>query len=105
MKSFRFVLLVLASCITGRCEATSGDRSVTRVVNMLKAMLAKSKEDGDKDRKIYGKFLCYCNTNKAEKSGEIKKRTKEIAVLESKIEELKGSTGELSTECAKLKAE
>merc|ERR1712050_286366 len=62
-------------------------------------------EDGDKDRKIYGKFLCYCNTNKAEKSGEIKKRTKEIAVLESKIEELKGSTGELSTECAKLKAD
>jgi len=105
MKSFPCVLLMLAACITGVSEATSGDRAVTKVVKMLKAMLAKSKEDGDKDRKIYAKFLCYCNTNKADTTGEIKTRTKEIALLESKIEELRGSTGELSSECAKLAAD
>merc|ERR1719223_2136644 len=68
-------------------------------------MLAKSKEDGDKDRKIYAKFLCYCNTNKANKIDQSKTRTKEISVLESRIEELKAGTGELSSECAKLSAD
>jgi len=105
MKSLRYVFLVLAACITGYCEATSGDRAVTEVVNLLETMLAKSKEDGDKDRKIYAKFLCYCNTNKANKIDQIKTRTKEISVLESRIEELKAGTGELSSECAKLSAD
>jgi len=72
---------------------------------MLKKMLAKSKADGDKDREIYAKFMCYCRTNKADKEGEIKKRTKEISILQSKIEELKGGTGKLSSECAKLAAD
>jgi len=105
MKSFSCVIFLLAACITGHCEASSGERVVTKVVNLLKAMLAKSKEDGDKDRKIYAKFLCYCNTNEAEKTDEIKARTKEISLLESKIEELKGSNGELSAENAKLVAD
>jgi len=94
--------------MTGPCEASEasyGKRSVTKVVNLLKAMLAQSKQDGDKDRKMYAKFLCYCNTNKAEKTDEIKTRTKDIGLLESKVEELKGSNGELSSECAKLAAD
>jgi len=85
--------------------ATKEDRTITKVVKMLEGMLEKSKEDGDQDRKIYSKFLCYCNEKKATKTREIGELAKTIALLEDKIAELKGSNGALSSEAAKLKAD
>jgi len=43
-------------------------------------------------------------TSEAEKTASIKKETENIGLLESKIEELQGDTGGLSSECADLKA-
>jgi hypothetical protein len=91
-----------AAATVGAAKAKD-DRTVTKVVKMLEGMLEKSKVDGDKDREIYAKFLCYCNTKKEEKTKEISELTEVIAQLENKIAELKGSTGELSSEVAKLK--
>jgi len=66
-------------------------------------MLEKSQKEGDEERVIYAKFKCYCDTNEAEKKASIKELTKQISVLESKIAEIQGDTGGLSTECAELK--
>merc|ERR1719253_733094 len=80
------------------------DRTITKVVKLLQDMLEKSQKEGDEERVIYAKFKCYCDTSEAEKRAEIKQLTETIALLESQIEELMGSTGGLSEECAKLKA-
>lgn len=85
--------------------SSTGSQVVTQVVKLLEDMLEKSKADGDADRKTYAKFLCYCNTQKETKTEEIGKLTEEISLLETKLEELKGSNGELSSECAKLKSD
>jgi len=66
-------------------------------------MLEKSKKDGDADREIYAKFKCYCDTNEQEKTEQIAELTKDISLFESKIEELQGSSGELSVDRAKIK--
>jgi DNA repair exonuclease SbcCD ATPase subunit len=81
------------------------DRAVTKVVKLLEGMMVKSKEDGDKDRNLYAKFKCYCDTQEAKKTAEIEGLTTNIARLESSIEKLKGATGELSTECSQLRAD
>merc|ERR1719181_2062710 len=81
------------------------DRAVTKVVKLLESMLTKSKADGDKDREVYAKFKCYCDTQEAKKTKEIADLDTDIARLESKIEKLKGSTGTLSTECSQLRAD
>eukprot|EP00929_Paragymnodinium_shiwhaense_P117642 TRINITY_DN884_c0_g3_i4.p1 TRINITY_DN884_c0_g3~~TRINITY_DN884_c0_g3_i4.p1 ORF type:complete len:753 (-),score=336.81 TRINITY_DN884_c0_g3_i4:58-2316(-) len=97
-------LLFAAVGLRGAWSAqVKGDRAVTKVVKLLEGMLEKSKEDGDKDREIYAKFKCYCDTQEAKKTQEIDDLSAEIASLESKIEELLGSTGALSTECAELR--
>merc|ERR1719506_2205031 len=94
-----FVVLTLAAGV-----AVEKDRTITKVVKLLQGMLDKSKKEGDEERVIYAKFKCYCDTSEAEKTASIKKETEAIGLLESKIEELQGDTGGLSSECADLKA-
>jgi hypothetical protein len=91
--------------VTLRRTASGEDRTITKVVKMLETMLEKSKVDGDADREIYSKFVCYCNDKKAQKTKEIDELTKVIALLEDDIAKLKGSSGVLSVELAKLKAD
>jgi len=97
--------LVAASLAVSCDAAASKDSTITKVVKILQDMLAKSKKEGDEERTIFAKFKCFCDQNEAEKKESISDLGKEINVLSSKIEELQGSTGGLSTECAKLKAD
>jgi large subunit ribosomal protein L24 len=100
MKSFVCALVLLAF----GASATK-DKTITKVVKVLEEMMEKSKADGDKDRNLYAKFKCYCDTQTAKKTGEVEDLAGDIARLQSKIEETKGSTGDLSSECAQLRAD
>jgi len=72
-------------------------------VKILQDMLAKSKEEGDEEREIFGKFKCFCDQNEREKKESIEQLGKDINVLSSKIEELQGSTGAQSSEANQLR--
>jgi len=85
--------------------AVSSDRTIGKVVKLLEGMLEKSKEDGESERVVFAKFKCYCDKEKEEKEGIVKDMTTMIGVLGSKIEDLQGSSGQLSQECAKLQAD
>merc|ERR1719162_1284208 len=97
-----FALFALFALCSG-AAVVEKDNTITKVVKLLQGMLDKSVSEGDDERKIYAKFKCYCDTSEADKTESIKDGKEEIALLESKIEELQGSTGELSSECADLK--
>jgi len=98
-----FLLLFLGTeFATAKTEM--GDKTITKVVKLLQNMLDKSKDEGDEERKIFAKFKCYCDQSDAEKTKAIDENTKLISLLESEIEELQGSNGELSSQCADLKA-
>jgi len=102
MKVFAFLAFLAFSNAAVTIE--EGDRTITKVVKLLQGMLDKSVKEGDEERKIYAKFKCYCDSSTAEKTANIKDLTETIQILESKIEEIQGDTGELSSECADLKA-
>jgi len=95
-----FALLALCS---GSATVTH-DNTITKVVKLLQGMLDQSVTEGDEERKIFAKFKCYCDQNEAEKNTNIDNLKETISLLESKIEELQGSTGVLSSEVADLKA-
>ena len=103
MKAMQALLLLAAVVAPARAVHTQ-DKTITQVVKLLQHMLEKSKEDGENDRKLYAKFKCYCDTSEADKTASIKTQTELIDLLESKIAELQGDTGGLSSECADLKA-
>eukprot|EP00747_Dinoflagellata_sp_TGD_P137759 gnl/TRDRNA2_/TRDRNA2_175726_c0_seq31.p1 gnl/TRDRNA2_/TRDRNA2_175726_c0~~gnl/TRDRNA2_/TRDRNA2_175726_c0_seq31.p1 ORF type:complete len:743 (+),score=298.14 gnl/TRDRNA2_/TRDRNA2_175726_c0_seq31:100-2328(+) len=99
------LLLLFVGSVAGlETGAATQDRTITKVVKLLQGMLDKSKEDGDKEHKLFAKFKCYCDSNEEEKTANIKELTKQIGILESKIEELQGSNGQLSTACAELRS-
>jgi len=83
----------------------TGDRTITKVVHILEDMLESSKKDGDADKGVFAKFKCYCNTKKTAKTTSIEALTREISMLESKIEAIRGSTGALSTSNAQVKTD
>jgi len=97
--------LALGTLFPQGVMASKGDKTITRVVKILEGMMTKSKEDGAKDRELYAKLKCYCDTKEEEKTNEIAELTKEIDILGNEIEELQSSNGVLSTECAKLDAD
>jgi|EP00427_Karlodinium_veneficum_P018951 hypothetical protein len=97
-----FALMAVSPEATATSAQTQ-DRTITKVVKLLQEMSEKSKEEGDEERVLYAKFRCYCDNSEAEKKEEIEELTKTISLLESKIEELQGSSGEESTSSADLK--
>eukprot|EP00929_Paragymnodinium_shiwhaense_P007311 TRINITY_DN111232_c0_g1_i1.p1 TRINITY_DN111232_c0_g1~~TRINITY_DN111232_c0_g1_i1.p1 ORF type:complete len:714 (+),score=290.58 TRINITY_DN111232_c0_g1_i1:82-2223(+) len=96
--------LATASANVGEA-AISGEKTISKVVKLLEGMLDKSKEDGEAERVIFAKFRCYCDKEKEEKEGVVEEMTTMIGVLGSKIEDLQGSSGQLSQECAQLQAD
>merc|ERR1719169_269007 len=100
-----FALFALLAVSTARETRQGGDRTITKVVKLLQGMLEKSKAEGEEEEVIYGKFKCYCDQNEAEKKASIETLTDQIMVLESKIAEIQGETGELSSDCAQLKTD
>jgi hypothetical protein len=100
-----FALFACKTLVEAKGEAKGEDRTISKVVKVLQHMLDMSVKDGDNERVVYAKFKCYCDTSEAEKKASIKQLTETIAILESQIEEIMGSTGGLSEECAKLKAD
>jgi len=97
--------LALAGLTVGSHAAVTKDNTITKVVKILQDMLAKSKEEGDEERTIFAKFKCFCDDNEREKKESISDLGKDINVLSSKIEELQGSTGGMSSEAAQLRSD
>jgi len=85
-------------------RTTESDRTITKVVKLLRKMLDESKKEADEERTLYAKFKCYCNQNEEEKKESIEKLTKQIGQMEAKIDELQASNGILSSEIAQLQA-
>jgi len=97
------VLVFLALLMIG-ADATvqKGDKTISKVIKMLQAMLVKSKADGEKDIKLFAKYKCYCDSNAAEKQKAIADSTAAIELLAGEIGQLQAETGVLSTDNANL---
>merc|ERR1719240_2256682 len=74
------------------------NRPVSKVITLLKDMLAQLEKEGEEDEEIYEKMACWCETNDKEK-------TKAIADAEQRIEDLTSSIEEMTAASARLNAE
>ena len=62
-------------------------------------------EEGDTEKSLYSKFKCYCDTNDAEKTEQIDTLSKSAGLLESAIDNVQATNGELSAQTAQFKAD
>merc|ERR1719326_2857012 len=86
-----------------RFDAESAkNRPVSKVITLLKEMLAQLHKEAEEDQDIYDKLACWCETNDREKTKAIKEAEEKIDMLLSKIEELTGMSAQFDTEIKNL---
>jgi len=103
MKLSVMALTILLPALVVTTSAFGGDRPVTKIVKQLQNMLDASEKEGEDDQKLFAKFQCFCDSKEKTLKDEISSATTNIAAAHAQIMELKGSTGELSMDVAKLR--
>jgi len=76
----------------------NGANPIRRVVNMLQAMQKKCEEEGEKEKELYEKFICYCKTNTGELTASIAAAQTKIAELETQVAEDSAAKSQLDEE-------
>merc|ERR1719262_1557805 len=81
------------------------NRPVSKVITVLKDMLAQLEKEGEEDEEIYEQVACWCETNDKEKTKAIGDAEQRITDLTTKIEELTATSSRLTQELKHLKVE
>jgi len=81
------------------------NRPVSKVITLLKDMLAQLEKEAAEDEEIYDKMACWCETNDKEKTKSIAEAEARIADLTTKIEEYTAASARLNTEIKNLEKE
>jgi len=112
----RTALAALAAAVAQASEVTyasklsqdltdAKNRPVSKVITLLKDMLAQLEKEAEEDEAIYDKMACWCETNDKEKTKSIAEAEARIADLTTKIEEYTASSARLNTEIKNLEKE
>merc|ERR1719313_1980051 len=79
-------------------NAASGANPIRKVVTMLQMMINKIEAEQKKEKALYDKFMCYCETSDGELSKAIEDANVKIPQLESDIKEAVEEKARLETE-------
>jgi len=96
---------VMAAVASAAQNDGDKNRPVSKVITLLKDMLAQLEKEGEQDQEIYDKMACWCDTNDKEKTKSIDEAETRIEQLTSSIEELTANSARLNTEIKNLEQE
>jgi len=97
-----FAVAFLTQAIAIRSSEGNSENPIDKVVEFLRKLLSKSRDEGETEAKMYSEFRCYCEENDKSASANLVHVTEAISKLESEVESLQAENGEMSTQCAKL---
>jgi len=81
------------------------NRPVSKVINILKQMIADLEKEGEEDEEVYQQMGCWCTTNEEEKTQAIAAGETRDNDLVAAIEELTANSARLNTEIQNLNKE
>jgi len=96
--------LVAAEAAVATTQAEK-NRPVTKVINLLKDMMATLEKEANEDEEVYEKVACWCQTNDKAKTASISAAEDSITQLTANIEEFTANSARLNTEIKNLEAE
>lgn len=76
---------------------------IRKVINLLQQMAIKVEEEEKAETEMYDKFMCYCDTGKAELGKAVKDAQTKIPQLESSIDETSSAIARLNYDLKKHK--
>merc|ERR1719174_3231381 len=101
----QFVLLALL--LTGSAVANGEDqnRPVSKVITLLKDMVAQLEKEAEEDEEVYETMGCWCETNDKAKTKSIADAEQAISDLTAAIEGFTASSARLNSEISNLNKE
>merc|ERR1719502_1159692 len=78
--------MALFGCAAAESARLHGN-PIRRVVTMLQEMQKSVEKEGETEKELYDKFMCFCETTDAELAQSIEAGTTKVSELESQLEE------------------
>jgi len=104
MKSTSAIIL-FGLLLVGSANAQEKDRPVSKIIVMLKDMIAQLEKEGEEDEDIMETMACWCETNDKLKTQAIADGKQRIDSLTAAIEEFTANSARLNTEISNLNKE
>jgi len=98
-------LLVLPLAAAFGSGSQSAANPIRKVVDMLQAMSKKVSDEGEKEKDLYEKFMCYCKTGGSDLSNSIAAAKTKLGDLASDIEAAEAKLDQTSASLEKAKAD
>jgi len=98
-------LLLASGSADVSADAGAKNRPVSKVITLLKDMVAQLEKEAEEDEEVYEAMGCWCETNDKEKTKAISDAEQHIADLTALIEEMTGKSARLNTEISSLEKE
>jgi len=81
----------------------SAANPIRRIVNMMQDMQKKIEQEGERDKKLYDKFICYCQSGGVDMEKAIKEAEAKLPILLSQLQESKSQKEQLAADLKKDK--
>jgi hypothetical protein len=79
--------------------------AVQKVVDMLNDIKKETEAEAQNDKELHDKMVCWCTTNRADKTESISSGKQSVSSLTARIEEDKATIGKLETQLEELEKE
>jgi len=109
MASLRCTALLLLGLLAGAAFATQEESSnwanpIRRVVTLLQKMQSSVVSEGDKEKKLFEEFMCYCKTGTDDLKQSIEAAETKIPQVESALKEAEAALEQLNKDIEQHKA-
>jgi len=85
--------------------AREGENPIRKIVTLLQNMQGEIETEAEEAKKMYQKYMCFCDTNIAQTTKEIEEGTELVGQLENEIKGLVGANSQIAAQVTDLKAE
>merc|ERR1719191_1255904 len=99
------MIVLLGLVLAGNAQPAEKDRPVSKVISLLKDMVAQMEKEAEEDEDIYETMGCWCETNDKLKTQAIADGKERIDKLTAAIEEFTANSARLNTEISNLNKE
>jgi DNA repair exonuclease SbcCD ATPase subunit len=100
---------ILLACATGTLvqgyDSQNNANPIRKVVNMLQMMQKKVEAEGEKEKELFDKFMCYCKNAGGDLSKSIAENDQKSSELPSQVEESEASLVQLKEDLKKAQTD
>jgi hypothetical protein len=105
MKCVAAVALAVQGAQAAQIQTQATANPIRKVVTMLEMMKKKVEAEGEKEKDMFDKFMCYCKNGGSDLNGAISANTAKIPEVQSAIDENTAQKTQLEEDLVKHNAD